>query len=101
MSTNVTSITNNNATCAVSCSTGSTAILRNVIAPQSQAQLAPPMQSQGIQFVIKVMNPNNKHDFKTYTIRLKQVKSMMQSLKEEILEQLGMYVLIWNLMLGI
>ena len=87
VSTNVTSITNSNATCAVSCSTGGTATLSNVITPQ--AQFAPPTQLQGIQFVIKVINPNSKCDFKTYTIRLKQVKSMTLKLKEEILEQLG------------
>ena len=104
VSTNVTSITNNisNATCTpVGCGTGSTcstATVSNVMVPQSNPQLAPPTQLQGIQFVIKVINPNSKRDFKTYTIRLKQVRSMtLKSLKEEILEQLGKSIVCFDL----
>ena len=98
VSTNVTSITNiSNATCStVGCGTGGTATVSNVSAPQSHAQLASP--TQGIQFVIKVINPNSKRDFNTYTIRLKQVRSMtLKSLKEEILEQLGKSIVRFDL----
>ena len=99
VSTNVTSIiTNNNATCTVGCSTGGTATVSNIIALQFHAQLAPPMQLQGIQFVIKVINPNSKRDFKTYTIRLKSMT--LKSLKEEILEQLGKSIVCFDLEFG-
>ena len=55
VSTKVTSITNNIAymTCMVSCITGGTATVSNVISPQTHPQLAPHSQLQDMQFVIK------------------------------------------------
>jgi len=53
---------------------------------------------QGIQFVIKVINPISKCDFRSYTIYLKQMKNItLKSLKEEILEQLGKSVVCFDL----
>lgn len=91
-------VTNNNSPCTIASTIANTTTTTNNVISSQFVPVQTSLSVQGIQFVIKVINPISKRDFKSYTIRLKEVQTItLKSLKEEILEQLGKNVVCFDL----
>ena len=63
-------VTNNNSPCTIASTIANTTTTTNNVISSQFVPVQMSLSVQGIQFVIKVINPISKRDFKSYTIRL-------------------------------